>query len=63
MQVLVWSGLLFLLSVAGSAVELVSLIGMPIAPDVHAGILALTALVVVSGIALVLFAPKAPGLR
>jgi hypothetical protein len=60
MQVLVWSSLFLLLSVGGSAVELVGLIGMPIAPDIHAGVLALTVLVVVSGIALLALAPKRP---
>jgi hypothetical protein len=61
MQVLVWSGLFLLLSVSGSAVELGDLIGMPIAFNIHAGVLALAALVVVSGIALIVFAPQDVG--
>ena len=57
MQVLVWSGLFLAVTVWGSLVELISMIGLPIAPDVHAGVAALAVLVLVSGIGLILLPP------
>jgi len=59
MQILVWSGLFFLLSVGGSAIELVGLVGLPIAPDIYVGIVALAGVVVASGIALAASLPPA----
>jgi hypothetical protein len=60
MQVFLWSGMFLLFSIGGSIVGLAGLIGFPIAPDIHAGIAAVAAIIVVSGIALVLFTPSAP---
>ena len=62
MQVCLWSGMFLLFSIGGSAVGFAELIGMPIPPDIYAGVAALAAAVIVSGIALIVFNPAAPPL-
>ena len=61
MQVFLWSSMLLLFSIGGSAVGLASMIGFPIAPDISVGVAALAVAIVVSGIALI-FTPSAPTL-
>lgn len=58
MPFMLWSGSFLVLSVGGSAVELASMIGAPIAPDIQSGLIALAVFVVASGTALVLVAPS-----
>jgi hypothetical protein len=60
MQVFLWSGMFLLFSIGGSAVGFAELIGMPMPLDVYAGVGALAAAFVVSGIALIVFNPAAP---
>jgi hypothetical protein len=52
MAALVWTFLFMLLSVAGSTIGLVAMIGMPIAPDIQSDVWALAVLVLGSGVVL-----------
>jgi hypothetical protein len=60
MHVFLWSGTFLLFSIGGSAIELASLIGLPVAYDIHIGIAVLAVAVAISGAALVLLAPATP---
>jgi hypothetical protein len=60
MRVLVWAGMLLLLSVVGSVTGLAGMIGMPIGADLLAALLALGAIVGVMGVALVVVPEPRP---
>jgi len=59
MNFLLWSGTFLISTIGVSIVELAGMIGLPIAPDVHAGVAAVIVFVIVSGAGIVLFTPRA----
>ncbi len=60
MNILLWSGTFLLASVCTAIVELARMLGMPVALDVQMGVIAVAALVVASGVALMIVAPTEP---
>ena len=59
MNFLLWSGTFLISTIGVSIVELAAMIGLPIAPDVQAGVAAVVVFVIVSGAGIVLFTPRA----
>jgi uncharacterized membrane protein YccF (DUF307 family) len=59
MEVLVWAGMFLTLAVVGSLATIVGIIGMPIGADLQGGLIALSVLVVGTGIVVAVAAPAA----